>query len=442
MLPISWIRRLAVALPWLVASLAASPGIAGVPVPAEPARAVRRPHTELLASEPADGDTLSESPERFRLVFSGPVEEALSEIRLSGPAGLVLSLLVSSDPQTDHALVASSPALTAGAYRVSWRTVSVDGHAVSGSFVFYVRSREPAAGDANAVTGTVEAEPPPAERQFLGIGVPSSLAISRGAAVSSLLALGGLLMMIIWLAPGASRRASALAYLLAFLAPVLLTTHLALWLRSVSPGGVLDLERIPALIGTRAGGLELIRLGLAVASLAVLLFGRHVGSAALLTLLAVLVSGATGHALSTDPALAVPSKAAHLLATQLWLGGLLYLIVEAKDSPEFRQAARRISRIAAIAVLIVASSGILQAIAALPTLGSLVSTTYGRLVLAKAGGLTVLLLFGYRNRFRILPSLEHDRSAGRLRHSVAWETLVMALVFVLAGFLAYVPTGS
>lgn len=422
-----------------------------------------RPHIELISSEPAEGDTLASELERIRLVFSGTVEEELSEIRLLGPGGMELSLEVSADPVLDRALVASVPPLTPGAYRVSWRTVSVDGHAVTGSFVFFVplpeSSEEGAtptdeqegasAGDVGAAEETEEGpesaarfEPPPVEIQILGIGVPPSLALSRGAAVATLLALGGLLAIIVWVAPDRSRRASRLAYLLALLLPVLLIVHLVFWLRSVSPGGALDVERIPALLGTRAGGLELLRLGLAVAALATLAFGRHLGSAAFLALLATLVSGATGHALSTDPAISVPAKAAHLVATQFWLGGLLYLIVAAEDSPEYRTTARRISRIAVFAVITITGTGIIQAFAALPAATAVFTSTYGRLVLAKTAGLIVLGLFGYRNQFVLLPALEDGGGAGRLRGSVIWEILVMSVVFVLAALLAYVPPSA
>ncbi len=416
------------------------------------------PHIELISSDPADGDTLTSELEVIRLIFSGPVEEALSEIRLAGPMGLNLSLEARADPTMDRVLLAAVPALTAGAYRVAWRTVSIDGHAVSGSFVFLVPASaagsETRAGDEDAVAadrgGAVEEtgthpdatarfEPPPAETEILGIGVPPSLALSRGAAVATLLALGGLLAIIVWVAPGESPRASRLAYLLALLLPALLVLHLFFWLLSVSPGDALDLETIPALLGTRAGGLELLRLGLAVAALATLAFGRHLGAAAFLTLLATLVSGATGHALSTDPAISVPAKAAHLAATQYWLGGLVYLIIEAKDSPEYRTAAQRISRIAVFAVITIAGTGIIQTLAALPAVTSVFTTTYGRLVLAKAAGLVVLGLFGFRNQFSLLPALEEEMGAGRLRRSIMWEMLVMALIFVLAALLAYVP---
>jgi copper transport protein len=441
----------------LLGSLAGLSETLASPVPSG-TESPTRPHIELIASEPADGDTLSSELRRVRLVFSGTIEEALSEIRLAGPSGLDLTLEVSADPRNDRALVAAVPTLIPGAYRVVWRTVSLDGHAVSGSFVFFISiggasaesgirtGDEDEAADARTVEeaerdpeAALSFEPPPAESDVLGIDVPPSLALSRGAAVAALLTLGGLLAIIVWVAPGSSRRASRLAYLLAFLLPALLLLHLFFWLLSVSPGNELDLETIPALLGTRAGGLELIRLGLAVAALGTLAFGRHLGSAALLTLLATLVSGATGHALSTDPAISVPSKAAHLAATQYWLGGLVYLIVEAKDSPEYRTTARRISRIAVFAVITITGTGIIQALAALPTATAVFTTTYGRLVLAKTAGLVVLGLFGAHNQFRLLPSLEDEGVAGRLRSSVMWEMLVMALIFVLAALLAYVP---
>ncbi len=409
--------------------LIATPGRTPRAASPEPGDSVSagRLHVRLLHTEPADGDTVAADLQRIRLVFSGAVEEAFSEIRLAGPANLDLRLDVQSDARTDRALLARVPALEPGAYRASWRIMSTDGHTGEGSFVFYVRG------------GGVDELPPPARAESLGLDVPPSLALSRGAAVAARLALGGLLAMFAWIAPGPSRRAQRLAYALAFLVPILLAGHILLWFRSVSPGGELDLERIPALLGTRAGGLEILRLGLAVAAVGTLAFGRHVTSAALLTFLAVVVSGGTGHALTADPDVSVPAKALHLLAIQLWLGGLLYLAVEARDEPAYRTAAQRVSRIALLAVLTLTATGIIQVLVALPTLGSLFTTTYGWLVLAKTGGLVILALFGYRNQFRLLPALEEGGGSRGLRTSVMWETLVMAGVFMLAALLAYVP---
>ena len=414
------------------------------------------PHVELLATEPADGDTLSAAEvDEIRLVFSGAVEEALSEIRLAGPGGLDISLDVGVDPGTDRALIAQAPALARGAYRVSWRTVSVDGHARSGSFVFFVGgaadegglgagrpSDDTAMDTASAASSPGPAavlEPPPESPDVLGLSVPLSLAVSRAVAVAALLALGGLLAMMAWIAPGTARRSSRWAYLLAFLVPFLLAAHLMLWLQSVSPGGSFDVDGVAALLGTQAGGLELLRLGLAVAALAALAFGRHVASAAVLAVLAALLSGATGHALLIEPSMAVPAKAVHLLATQLWLGGLLYLLVEPGDDPAYGAAAFRVSRVALISVLLIAATGILQSLIALPSLAALTSTDYGRLVLAKLGGLMLLAAFGYRNQFRLLPALEDSNGIRRLKGSVTWETFVMGLVFLVAALLAYVP---
>jgi putative copper resistance protein D len=98
-----------------------------------------------------------------------------------------------------------------------------------------------------------------------------------------------------------------------------------------------------------------------------------------------------------------------------------------------------VSRIALLAVLTLTATGIIQVLVALPTLGSLFTTTYGWLVLAKTGGLVILVLFGYRNQFRLLPALEEGGGSRGLRTSVMWETLVMAGVFMLAALLAYVP---
>ena len=117
----------------------------------------------------------------------------------------------------------------------------------------------------------------------------------------------------------------------------------------------------------------------------------------------------------------------------------MYVIVEARDAPDYRKACHRVSRIALAAVVIIAATGIVQTLVALPTAASVLTTTYGRLAIAKTGGLLILVLFGYRNQFRLLPALEDEGGANRLRGSVLWETLVMAVVFILAAMLAYVP---
>jgi putative copper export protein len=76
----------------------------------------------------------------------------------------------------------------------------------------------------------------------------------------------------------------------------------------------------------------------------------------------------------------------------------------------------------------------------LNTVGDLLHTTYGQLVVAKMIGLAILIGFGAYNRFGLLPSLDASTGTDRLSRSVKWEIAVVAVLILIGGFLAYVPT--
>jgi putative copper export protein len=152
------------------------------------------------------------------------------------------------------------------------------------------------------------------------------------------------------------------------------------------------------------------------------------------------VSGSIGHSAAISPLFAIPAKIVHLLAASVWMGGLLWLgWTFRRDVTAFRIEARRVSFAALIALIAVATSGIAQAVLFMNFPGDLVATDYGRLVLAKIAGLTVLVLLGGYNRFRLVPNIDDSRNASRLSRSVLQELVVMAAIILVSGFLANVP---
>jgi putative copper export protein len=153
---------------------------------------------------------------------------------------------------------------------------------------------------------------------------------------------------------------------------------------------------------------------------------------------AVLTSGVLGHALARSPLAAIPAKAVHLGAAAAWLGGLVRLTGADPDAADFPRLARRVSSVALIAVAVIAATGVLQAALLLPNLPAVWGSGYGRLVLAKAGGLAALVALGAFHRFRLLPRLDAG-SAPTLRRSVRREILVFAVVLLVAAWLAQVP---
>ena len=394
-------------------------------------------HTQLVASFPADGDRLPIAPRSIRLVFSEPVEAALSTIVVISSRDS-LEVPVRADSTDTRVLLGDPPPLAPAAYRIDWRVVSADGHPVEGSFGFQVLPPTGAAEPASAL------DRPPAGRHVaaghahatpnLAAGVSAAL---RGLALFSLLLLVGWLLQLVALGGDPPRGAQHAALLFAVAATVLLAAHFGAWLWHVTPSG--RTPDVTAALRTVPGRVEAVRTGLALACLGTIALTRRPGLALALAVAAVLVSGATGHAAGTLPRWSIPIKALHLIAVAAWLGGVAWLALAALGSMSFRESASRVSRIALASVLVVGLTGVAQAALFLPGPDALMSSAYGRLVLAKAAGLAGLVAFGAYNRGRLLPALAAGAEPAALRGSTRRELALMLAVSLVAGVLAYVP---
>ncbi len=94
-------------------------------------------HASLQKSNIAEGDLLSEVPDKLDLVFSGNVGlAALSILDSSGnPVGEQSSLPRSLQKRFSIPV----PDLSSGAYKIEWKTMSSDGHIMSGHINFMVK---------------------------------------------------------------------------------------------------------------------------------------------------------------------------------------------------------------------------------------------------------------------------------------------------------------
>jgi putative copper export protein len=164
--------------------------------------------------------------------------------------------------------------------------------------------------------------------------------------------------------------------------------------------------------------------------------------AAVFAMLILVASGATGHPAAITPSVSIPLKIVHLVAVALWLGGLLVLVLSRSEGEPYQAAARRVSQTALIAVAAIAVTGLAEAYLFLPRVADLVQSPYGLMVLGKAAGLGVLVAFGARHRFTLMPRLISGGASGPMRRSVTAESGVMAVVLLLAAFLAYIPPPS
>jgi copper transport protein len=412
-------------------------------------------HATLVSSEPAANSRLASSPARVRLVYSEPVEGKLAKVTLVPAAGAPIALHAGADPRDVHAVIAPVDSLGPGSYKVEWRVVSADGHPVDGAFNFAVGDTTVGAKSAPP-TPQEPAEPAPgAEPEVWGpaaFGAPIIPALLRGTGLGALMTAAGLLLFMAGAKPNAAQRGDArvraVTTAFAIAAPVLLGAHLVAWLINTSPDLRFDPDWATSALGTTVGKLELWRVGLTILALWAWWLARRTRVALAFATAAVAVSGAVGHSAAIAPAWAVPAKAIHLLASAIWVGGLFWLVIRpaGDDVMLFAADADRVSSRALWAVIAVAFTGVVQTRLFLASWAGLVTSAYGLLVLAKTAGLLVLVAFGAYHRQRLMPRLataaRNATDVGVLRASVAREVIVIAIVILLGGLLAYVAPPS
>jgi putative copper resistance protein D len=151
--------------------------------------------------------------------------------------------------------------------------------------------------------------------------------------------------------------------------------------------------------------------------------------------------GLTGHSSAGGSHdLATNSLLIHLFAGSLWAGGLLALLVHVLRGGQHADlASRRFSVIALWCFVAMAVSGVVNALVRiLPS--DLLTTTYGRLVVAKFVALCLLGLAGWRQRRTGVVALQADPGsrAGLLRLALI-EAVLFGLTFGVAVGLGRTP---
>jgi putative copper export protein len=90
--------------------------------------------------------------------------------------------------------------------------------------------------------------------------------------------------------------------------------------------------------------------------------------------------------------------------------------------------------------MVVTLTGVVESVLFLNTPADLISSAYGRLVLAKLVGLIGLVAFGAYHRNRLMSSLSVPATAHLLQRSVRNECALMVLVMLIGAFMSNVPT--
>ncbi|MFC4534981.1 copper resistance D family protein [Sphaerisporangium dianthi] len=143
--------------------------------------------------------------------------------------------------------------------------------------------------------------------------------------------------------------------------------------------------------------------------------------------------------------LSMVSMELHVVAAALWTGGLVAMaVLLARHRDLLARALPRFSRLATVALVVVGLSGLfnglvelaLSPITRLP--GSLFTTHYGQLVLAKIVCVAAIALLGANIRWRLMPAVARRRPAA----FAAWAALeltVMGLAYGVAVALTRAP---
>jgi putative copper resistance protein D len=244
---------------------------------------------------------------------------------------------------------------------------------------------------------------------------------------------------------------------------VFLSAVAALWIQNVNisetPNGASDFAALASLITTTQYGRVWLARMIVVLLLAVLLFVRARARnpsakvdavSAILTAVLLCTIAFAGHASAADGSafiFQVSVDALHLLATGLWLGGLMPLLMllrQCRRSSDVTSqriaslAARRFSNLALGSVSLLIASGLYNAWNLVGGFAPLFGTAYGKWLLFKLGLLLPLLLLGAINRSRL-----RREAIGATPHTLERNVLVEIVlglaILLIVGFMGVTP---
>ncbi|WP_050930025.1 copper resistance D family protein [Aestuariivita boseongensis] len=210
--------------------------------------------------------------------------------------------------------------------------------------------------------------------------------------------------------------------------------------------GLTDPEMLGVLWQTPVGDVLIWQ----VAGLAAVLLGSLIGGVGLWLALAGGLAALwsfvlLGHVSDTGALALQVTLFLHLLAIAAWVGVLSPLAWLAGDAERRAQAAELghrfgVAAIGFIAVLVVA--GLWMALRLVGSVGALLGTGYGLVLLAKLGCVALLLGLGARNKVKHVPDLRagHAGAGQALRRTIRAEWAVFWVIFLVTAVLTSAVT--
>ncbi len=396
-------------------------------------------HATLLSTVPPANSRLEQAPPRVELHFNEGIEEIFNGVSVLNRNGLpVHSGQAALSRNRQELSVALKDNIPSGIYTVSWRATSSDGHQIGGNFGFSVGEEFQASG---MVTG-------PSDERENWPSVP--MALNRWLYFLTLMmfvggfTFGSLILVPVIKHPELEIPAEVLTalrkpFLRFFLwswVVVLVTALFNLLFKAAAMAdtpllGAANGDILTAVISSSQYG-RMWAVGFVVTLVSGIVFWLYrsiwtapqdISKSALLLYLgsalgAVLLFSVSnsGHAAAVTEwkAVALGSDVLHLMATSIWVGGLIYLVLLMRSlsaaEPPLRarllgEVIPRFSRMAQFCVLTIVLTGAYTTWIHMPSWSAFVTTWYGWTLLTKIFLVLPLLAIGGVNLLVIKPQL-------------------------------------
>jgi copper transport protein len=428
-------RQLAAVVAILIGVLALGTGIASA-------------HATVQSSTPSDGASLPAAPKEVSVTFSEDVSTVSGGLSVLNRDGKRVDDGTSHVSNGRTLVTGITDTLPDGTYVATYRVLSADGHPVSGAFIFGLGS------------GAVDTNARPTssgDRLWEIIG-----GIARALMYLSALLAAGVAFFLAFIHDQANDRWRIVPIVrigsyLAVVGAIGIVMSQAALLTGKGAGAITDTTVLRNVLTENLGwSLAMLMIGLAAVHLSTDITKRVVSqSLALYGGLVVTVSFAVwGHASELTPrVLSLAADAVHATAAALWLGGLvgLLMVLNMRSASSVRSTALiigRFSRMAFWTVLALAIAGLtLTLTGSNASLQSLLTTTWGQLVLAKIGLSLIVVIIAAWNRRTLVPSLtapvEDDPALpvrwATLLRTVRAEALLLVVIVGLTAILVNTP---
>ena len=148
-----------------------------------------------------------------------------------------------------------------------------------------------------------------------------------------------------------------------------------------------------------------------------------------------------GHSLGDPRWLLASLLTLHLLAAAFWIGALLPLR-HAVGQPEGARLLHRFGNVASLTVALLVVVGLIFAWLMTGSFSNLLSTAYGKTLLAKLGVVSGLMALAALNKWRFVPPLAYGTPAAvpHLRRSIQIEAIAVLLILMATATLTSITT--